>query len=180
MGLEFSMWRMKLSRMKKLLTSEEACMVFLDDQFPDPDKDCLDDDGNQQKVKYSVDPEDNGIYLGKSWHLLHYLITGNDESSHSLLDHAIMEGHPIDGLGEDFCWLNPQEVVDIATALDDVAKKEMKNRSSRDVMSKFSIYRCSSGLHDDEFKYMMKYFRILKKYYKKAAEKRNAILRIIS
>ena len=84
MGLDFTMWRMKMSRMERLLTSEEACMAFLDVHFPDPDKEPIEESDNEQKLKLSIAPEDNGLYLGKSWHLLHYLITGNDDNVDSI------------------------------------------------------------------------------------------------
>lgn len=177
MGMEFSMWRMKMSTMEKLLTSEEACNVFLDTQFPYPDEDPLGNDNN--KVKYSVDPEDDGIYLGKSWHILHYLITGNDEGGQSILDLAIMAGHLVEGLGEELFWLSPQEVLDVANALDSLTVKEMKKKGSKDVMSKFTIYKCPPGIEDHEFMELMEDFKTLKEYYKKAAERSNAILRMI-
>jgi hypothetical protein len=180
MGLEFSMWQMNMLKMEKLLTSDEACKTFLEAQFPDPDEDNLEEGSSERKAKYSVDPEDDGIYLGKSWHLLHYLIAGNEDGGDSTLDFAIMVGHPIERLGEDFCWLSPEDVLDIVDALDNLSEKDMKNRSTREAMSKFKIYRCSAGLDDEEFRSVMKDFRTLKKYYKQAAKRGNAMLRLIS
>lgn len=178
MGLEFNMWQIRMSRMEQLIISDEACEEFLEIQFPDPDTNEF--GSGEQNTKYSVNPEDDGIYLGKSWHLLHYLITGNEEGGNSTLDLAIMVGHPVEGLGGEFCWLDPEEVKYVADALDGLSEEDMRKRSGKGAMSKVDIYRCSAGLGKDEFEYVMKEFKALKKYYRDAAEKENAILRLIS
>ena len=54
MGLDCSMWQMKMSRIEKLLVSNEACEEFLDIQFPDPDSE-EEEARRQRGPKYSVD-----------------------------------------------------------------------------------------------------------------------------
>ncbi|MBW1706310.1 MAG: DUF1877 family protein [Deltaproteobacteria bacterium] len=174
------MWQIKMAKMDQLIISGEACEEFLEAQFPGLAEEDEKEGRGERKTKYSVDPEDEGIDFGKSWHILHYLITGNDEGGDSTLDFAIMVGHPVEGLGGEFCWLTPEEVRDIANALDGLSKEDMRKRSGKDAMSKVDIYRCPPGLGEDEFKYAMKDFRALKKYYRDAAEKGNAMLRLIS
>ncbi len=174
MGLEMSMWQMEMSKLEQLIISDKACEEFLETQFPDPDAE-EDEVGRGRTAKYSVDPEDQGISMGKTWHLLHYLITGTEERGELPLALAIMIGHPVEGLGGEFCWLTPEEVKDVALALDTLSKEELRKRSNRDSMSKVDIYRCPPGLDEEGFRDVMKDFKTLKKYYSPSQEKQRLI-----
>jgi len=165
--------------MEQFLISEGACEEFLETQFPDPDAE-EEDAGRQRTAKYSVDPEDEGIYMGKTWHLLHYLITGTEEGEEFPLAYAVMVGHPVEGLGGEFCWLTPEELKDVARALDNLSKEDLRKRSNKDSMSKADIYKYPKGLTKKQLEEVMVYFNKLKEYYKDAAKKGNAMLRLIS
>ncbi len=179
MGLEMCMWQMEISKMERLLTSEEACKEFLEAQFPDPDEEG-EKGGEGRKAKYSVDPEDDGIDIGKSWHILHYLITGDEESGETPLAYAIMEGRPVVGLGGEFCWLAPEEVKDVADALDALSEEVLWKRSGKDSMSKVDIYKYPGEVIEDKLEDVLVDFNRLREYYKDAAVKGNAVLRLIS
>jgi hypothetical protein len=49
-------------------------------------------------------------------------MTGNDEGGNSKLDLAIMVGQPLESLGEEFSWLTPEEVREVADALDSISE----------------------------------------------------------
>jgi len=179
MGIECSMWQMRMSRMEQLLCSDEAFEEFIDTQFPDPDSE-EEEARRQQDPKYSVDPEDDGIWLGKAWHLLHYLITGTEDDEEFPLAYAIMVGHPIEGVGGEFCWLSPEEVKEVARALGTISKEDLKKRSTKGSISKVDPFRWPNGATKKEREELLADFANLKRYYRDAARKGNAMLRLIS
>jgi hypothetical protein len=91
-----------------------------------------------------------------------------------------MVGHPMEGLGEVSSWLSPEEVKEVARALDTVSKEDLKKRSSKESISKVNLYRSPSGHSKKEFEEIMIEFNKLKRYYEEAARKGNAMLRLIS
>ena len=169
MGLELTVWQITPKYLVKLLSSEEAIGGFMEFQFPDPDSP---EDLNQDENP----AEDDGLDLEKIWHLLHYLITGNESGGDYPLGYAIMTGHPFHEDSSDLTWLAPEEVKDIADALDNLSEEDLLNRCNLGKASKRNLYKYSGYFSKEDVKEAIPYFHKLRNYYRDAARKGNAML----
>ena len=169
MGHEVCMWQISISYLAKLLSSEEVVEEFMEFQFPDPDSpnDFTEDQDST---------EDGGIELEKTWHFLHFLITGKEEGGDYPLGYAIMTGHPFDKYSSDLRWLAPEEVQDVADALANISEKDLLKKRNLPKASKSCIYDYPAGFKKKDIEEVLPYFRKLRGYYSAAAKQGNAML----
>jgi len=120
-------------------------------------------------------PDENGLNLEKSWHVLHYLLTGKAEDAPPPLGNAILGGHEIGGdLGYGPArFLAPDEVRGVAAALATVSKEDLAARFDLDAMIAMHIYPVRD---DSELEMAQHYFEHLSRYYAEAAASGNAML----
>src|SRR5208337_3054685 len=87
-------------------------------------------------------PGENGLNLEKSWHVLHYLLTGKAEDAPPPLGNAILGGHGIGGeLGYGPArFLASDEVREVAAALATISKDDLAARFDLDAMIAMHIY----------------------------------------
>ena len=152
----------------------------------------LDDPGEKERVRaeilkelagaginvgVSVDegPSEDGLNLEKSWHVLHYLLTGKVEDAPPPLGNAILGGKEI---GEDFGYgparfLTPQQVHEVAAALVLISKDDLSARFDLKAMKAARIYPISD---ESELELAQGYFEQLSRYYAGAAASGNAML----
>ena len=123
----------------------------------------------------SAGPKAEGLGLEKSWHSIHYLLTGSARETNSTLGKTILGGKE---LGPDIGYgsarfLEPPEVKEVATALKKVSKDELAKRFDLQAMVAANVYAC----HDEsELKLAQHYFAQVVRYYSGAARRGHAML----
>ena len=119
--------------------------------------------------------DDEGLSLEKSWHSLHYLLTGKTEEAPPPLGNAILGGSPLGGdLGYGPArFLSPEQVREVAAALSEVTPQDLAQHFDLDAMSAATVYACAD---EDELEMAQHYFEKLMQYYADAAAKNNAML----
>ena len=119
--------------------------------------------------------EEDGLSLEKSWHVLHYLLTGKAEEAPAPLGDAILGGTEIgDDLGYGPArFLVPQQVRDVAAALAPISKVDLAKRFDLNAMIKARIYPCRD---EGELGLAQHHFEHLSRYYADAAKNGNAML----
>jgi Domain of unknown function (DUF1877) len=117
------------------------------------------------------------LSLYKSWHCLHFLLTGhNAEMPDTPLGIAVMGGTEIPdhqrvmGYGP-ARYLNPEQVEQIAAALESFPIAERAAAFDSEAADKQQVY---SPHHDPEE--LVHYFGLLRDFYRDTANKRNAII----
>jgi hypothetical protein len=120
-------------------------------------------------------PDENGLNLEKSWHVLHYLLTGKAEEAPPPLGNAILGGTEIgDDLGYGPArFLTPQQVREVATALAPISKEDLAQRFDLDAMMTANIYPVQD---ESELEMAQHYFEHLSRYYAEAAASGKAML----
>jgi len=118
---------------------------------------------------------DRDLTLEKSWHCLHYLLTGSAGESDSVLGKAILGGKEI---GPDIGYgparyLEPNEVELVAKALKKVPKEDLAARFDLKAMKAAKVYACRD---ESELELAQHYFAELCTCYEKAAERGDAML----
>ena len=158
MGLECALWKITPSQLDELKLSDEAVDALICGEEGAIDAECLD--------------------IDKTWHAIHFLLTGEPEGGKFPLSFAIMEGHTI---AEDFIdgatYLFPKEVEAVSEALSALPDELVYNRYDSEEFSMTDIYR---GPWDESVRNeVIKDYQELKKFFSGAASERNAILRHI-
>jgi hypothetical protein len=118
---------------------------------------------------------EDGLNLEKSWHVLHYLLTGKAESVPPPLGNAILGGQEI---GKDLGYgparfLTPQQVREVATALASISRDDLSKRFDLKAMMRAKIYPVRDK---SELELTQEYFEQLARYYANAAKSGNAML----
>jgi hypothetical protein len=124
---------------------------------------------------FGIGGDQNGFNLEKSWHVLHYLLTGKAEDAPPPFGNAILGGQEIgDDLGYGPArFLTPEQVRDVASALASLAKEDLARRFDLDAMMKAKIYPVRD---ESELELAQEYFEPLSRYYSDAAAAGNAML----
>jgi hypothetical protein len=117
----------------------------------------------------------NVLKLGKSWHTLHYLLTGSAEPVDTCLGKAILGGAEI---GPDLGYgparlLAPEEVGQAAEALARLSKEDLAQRFNLSAMKAANIYACDS---EEELELAQDYFERMTRFYAEAAAMGNAMI----
>jgi hypothetical protein len=120
-------------------------------------------------------PAEDGLNLEKSWHVLHYLLTGEVEEAAPPMGNAILGGQEI---GEDLGYgparfLTPQQVREVAAALRSISKDDLSRRFNLKAMMAAQIYPVRD---ESELELAQEYFEHLARYYSDAAANGKAML----
>jgi len=120
-------------------------------------------------------PGAESLSLEKSWHSLHYLLTGNLWEVNSILGKTILGGNEI---GPDIGYgparfLEPAEVKEIATALKKVSKDDLAKRFDLKAMVAAKVY---ARHNEGELELTQEYFKRVVAYYVGAAKRGDAML----
>lgn len=120
-------------------------------------------------------PDEDGLSLEKSWHSLHYLLTGSAREVDSPLGNAILGGKEI---GPDLGYgparfLDAAQVSEVSTALNSISKDDLAQRFDLNTMMAAQIYACAD---EEELELAQHYFEHVVKYYAEAAKRGDAML----
>ena len=134
-------------------------------------------------LKRKAEVGDTEIDIDKAWHGIHYLLTGSAESNESLASKVIMGGEDI---GPDRGYgpaqlLKPDEVKDIARLLDATTPDALRKRFKPKEMTDAKVYPDIWVRDGDEaLSYVLDYYKKLAAFYKRAAERGQAVIFAIS
>lgn len=121
----------------------------------------------------------NELDLEKSWHVLHYLLTGRVNEAPPPLGNAILGGTEI---GEDLGYgparfLSPGQVREVAVALAAISKKDLADRFNLEAIMLAHVYPVRD---ESELELAQQYFEDLSEFYADTAASGNAMLLYIA
>lgn len=138
----------------------------------------------RSKPEDFTDPEDGGyspdaLDIDKTWHLIHFLLTGNAWGGEAPLADAVLGGHELPdtdaGYGP-FRYLEPEEVKLTAQALAGITSEALWSRFDAKKAEAAEIYPMPWGGDDGDREYIRQHFEALKQYFAKAAASDSAML----
>ena len=193
MGIEYTYRRLKKAKWTALQKDHEKTVSFL---FApgDLDLDTLsefisDPHGSKRnkilKMLEAAERDTSRIELGKDWHALHFLLTGDpgDSLKHRSADplhNSVMGGRSTKistGYGP-VRWLEPEDVREIAKALSKISVKELSRRFSANAFNAQLIYPNPEpgGWSRREVAGLFKLFPRFVKFFKDAASAGQIVL----
>lgn len=126
--------------------------------------------------------ESEGRYLniGKTWHAIHFLLTGTNNASPSPLGNLVMGGTPLGDLENvDFdygpaCFLTPSEVQEVAEAISSISLAEFQARFDPQVLYTADVYpmmlwKSEQQTVEDLIEDITSHYISLVKFFQKAA-----------
>jgi Domain of unknown function (DUF1877) len=130
------------------------------------------------------DPEfssEKYLDIDKSWHGIHFLLTGDRVEGKPPLENAILGGSPLGDpehpqLDYGVRFLIPNEVQEVAKALSQMAESELRSRFNPELLSAANIYPNVWERGAEELDYLMFYYVRLVKFFQAAAENNEAML----
>jgi len=127
---------------------------------------------------------DTEVDLDKAWHGIHYLLTGSAEPNGTLASKVIMGGEdigPDQGYGP-AQLLYPEEVKAIAQLLEQTNPETLRGRFKPKEMTRADVYPSVIWERDGDqaLKYLLEDYKKLVAFYKRAAERRQAVIFAIS
>ena len=120
----------------------------------------------------------NGLDVYKSWHGIHYVLTGSSWEGKPPLKNVVLGGTEI---GEDVGYgparyLTPAEVREVAEALKPIDDAEFARRFNADEMAEDEIYAFDPDAAEDELDGLLDTYRELRQYYLDAASNKDGML----
>jgi len=129
------------------------------------------------------EPE-HSIDVDKSWHGLHYLLTGHAGEAHGPLAQAILGGESI---GEDLGMgpariLTPSQVKEIAAELGQLTDEDLRARYKPVEMTALQIYPELIWERDgeDSFAYLVANFEVMAAFYREAAARGDGVVLLLA
>jgi hypothetical protein len=134
------------------------------------------DDGSDSDPEKSLD-------LDKSWHLIHFLLTGLAWGGDGPIANAILGGEELVGTDAGygpFRCLNPDQVRETFEALDALDAGELWRRFDADRVNAAEIYPTPWTGEDPESEYITQNYDALRAFYSAAASAKDGMLLFIS
>jgi hypothetical protein len=127
---------------------------------------------------------DTSVDLDKAWHGIHYLLTGSAEPNDTIASKVIFGGESI---GRDAGYgpaqlLKPDEVKAIAQLLDATPPEVLQKRFKPEEMTRAKVYPSVIWVRDGDeaLKYLLDNYKNLVAFYKRAAERGQAVIFALS
>ena len=135
-------------------------------------------------TKRRAEVGDTEVDLDKAWHGIHYLLTGSADSNNTVASKVIMGGQdigPDNGYGA-AQLLKPAEVKAIAKLLEATTPEVLRQRYKPQEMTRAQIYPGVIWERDGDkaLDYVLKDYEMLVAFYKRAAERGQAVIHVIS
>lgn len=130
----------------------------------------------------SDEAPDGNLDIDKAWHGIHFILTGTAWEGDGPLAMAVMGGTEI---GEDVgygpaTYLTPDEVSDVAAALEPLTPEAFRARFDPTAMAAASIYAMGDSDPGEDLGYLDGYFTELRTYYLETAAQGWAMLRYVN
>ena len=123
-------------------------------------------------------PEDRFLDVDKSWHTLHYLLTGTRDVGHPPLCNVVLGGTELGvedvGYGP-ARFLTPAEVKEVAGALSRITESSLRQRLNAETMKELDIEDA-----EEELGYVLSHYRVLVPFFQEADRAGDAMLLYIN
>lgn len=143
-------------------------------------------EGNMEII-YEEENRDNLLDIDKSWHAIHFTLTGQAYGSEEddILSNLVLGGKPVNG--EDMGYgparlLTKEETTQLSEALKEWDKTAFREKFHMTDMLENDIYPLMSGEDDEEdfFTYVWACFDAVKEFFQQAAEAKQCVLTFIA
>lgn len=118
------------------------------------------------------------LRIDKSWHGIHFLLTGSAWGGKPPLSNAVNGGKefgPDLGYGP-ARFLTPDQVKEVAAALDEITKETLRARFNPKAMTEAEIYSWHEDEGEEGLEYFLHYYDEVRAYFQQAARKGNGML----
>jgi hypothetical protein len=155
-----------MNGMYACLTKEETVKAFSD---PEILEEIIDNDGEER----------GSLDIGKSWHGIHFVLNGDPWKGNPPLSNVVLGGKEV---GEDLGYgaprlLKPEEVKEVATALEKINEKEFSDLFKQRKFAGADIYVYSQHAGDEDILgELCMYYMEVKQFFKEAADGGKGIL----
>jgi hypothetical protein len=132
---------------------------------------------------YESIPADRHLDLDKTWHAIHFLLTGDSWEGEQPLRNAVLGGTPLGTTDVGYGparFLTPTEVHAVAAALRTISIADIEAQFDLSKLATADIYPASWEDAEEELEYIRPYYRDLVNFFQRAAEADDAILLYIN
>ncbi|MCI8982392.1 MAG: YfbM family protein [Hungatella sp.] len=139
-----------------------------------------------EDVFYKEDFENNLLDVDKSWHAIHFVLTGQvwDAPDDELLSHVVMGGQPLEDMDMGYGparLLERDLVKNLAEALDHWDEASFREKFHVKDMIENQVYPVMDNKDEEDFfEYVWFYFLELKNFFKEAADRNEYIISYIA
>ena len=126
--------------------------------------------------------DDARLDIDKSWHIIHFLLTGRAWGGAIPLANAVCGGTALGDVDVGYGparFLEVQEVADVATAISGITAAELWSRFSAGALEDAQIYPGGTWTADD-FPYVAQHYVQLQEFYRVAASRGEAVIAYLS
>jgi Domain of unknown function (DUF1877) len=133
---------------------------------------------NEPETKAAAAYRAEELDLYKSWHGLHYLLTGRDFDGDWPLNLLYGAGTAVGGVGGSSCALTSNQVWEVAAALSLVSVDDLRTRFDPVKMEEMGIYPqgWDQAPADEMFQFLGEHFEELKQFIEGASEQSRALI----
>jgi hypothetical protein len=165
-----------LARVQKLVTEFQMSAKASDPAEQEKIRASILKDLEASGVRIPGESTEEGLSLEKSWHVIHYLLTGKIDEAPPPLGNAVLGGEEI-GEERDYGpvrFLTPQEVREVAEALASISKDDLLRRFDIESMRSAQVIYPIRSTSEGEL--AQHYFERMSHYYADAAASGDAML----
>jgi hypothetical protein len=127
-------------------------------------------------------PDDARLDVDKSWHIIHFLLTGDAWGGPVPLANAVCGGTELGDVDVGYGpakFLEPSEVGDVAVAISGITSGELWSRFDTVAVKAADIYPSDSWSSTD-FSYVKEHYEHLRSFYSVAAQRGEAVMFYLS
>lgn len=177
MSVEQSYRRITQAELSKLLADEQWALSFLGLDLQDVDA--------MVNYQMSLQSSENYLSIGKDWHIIHFLLTGEHELSESYqaqtaLQKAVMGGTetPYEATYGYVRYLSPDEVREIAAALAQISEDDLRAGVDFQKLNALDIYPNPrpGGWNEEEMQSVFFSYAEMAGFFQEAAQAGDAML----
>ena len=136
-----------------------------------------------QEFLYPADdsepPADRVLDIDKTWHAIHFLLTGTEGEGDPPFCNAVLGGAPLGEVDVGYGparFLLPTEVAEVSTLISSIPESELRHRLDLPVMKELGIYPNVWEDADEEWEYVLPNYRALVLFFGEAAKAGEAML----
>jgi Domain of unknown function (DUF1877) len=117
---------------------------------------------------YTDDGDERSLDIGKSWQIIHFVLTGEEAGGDTILSNVIMGG---EGIGSELGYglVEPENVKEIAEELEEATEEKFIEIFRKRDFSNVTLYAFNPEELEQEISYVLPYFSRVREYYLSAA-----------